>query len=381
MPVRFAFSTALLIAALAAPSAQQPPQPPPPAPATTPGMPARTPPRAARPGEDPNKGTSTLRGWVTAGDTGNPLRRALIRATSQDGRGGGMAVTDGDGRFEIKDLPAGRYTLSASKAGYVGMSYGQRRPEQQGTLLDILEGQRVEKIALSLPRGGVITGTVLDEFGEPVAGARVSTHRFRYVSGARRLMASGAGATDDRGAFRIYGVAPGESYVSAALQAPQQMMIGTGSISSGPVDGYAPTYYPGTLDVVEAARLTVKAAEETSNVSFGLISTRLARLTGRAVTSTGAPVVQGFINLMPVSRLAGGGVVTGMTSAVTRADGAFQIAGISAGHVHLVLAAARRTDTRRGVRQHARDDRPGRCRQRSRGDVARRHRVRHRDDR
>ena len=46
-------------------------------------------------------------------------------------------------------------------------------------------------------------------------------------------------------AFRIYGVAPGEYFVSAALQAPQQMMIGSGAISSGPVDGYAPTYYPG----------------------------------------------------------------------------------------------------------------------------------------
>ena len=41
-----------------------------------PQMPQRTPPRAVRPGEDPQKGTSIVRGYVVAADTGTPLRRA-----------------------------------------------------------------------------------------------------------------------------------------------------------------------------------------------------------------------------------------------------------------------------------------------------------------
>jgi hypothetical protein len=337
MLVRFAYTAAILSTALVVGTAQQPqpgPLPMPGAP-TLPGQPGRLPPRAARPGEDPQKGTAVLRGYVTAADTGNPLRRALVRAMSQDGRSSGMATTDADGRFEIKELAGGRYTLNVSKAGYVTMSYGQRRPEQQGTILEIVDGTTVDKLAFSLPRGGVISGTVLDEFGEPVAGAQVSALRFRYMNGARRLLPAGAsGGTDDRGAFRIYGLVPGEYYVSAALRAPMQMMMGP-AVVSAPSEGYAPTYYPGTTNPSEAARIGVKAAAETSNVSIALVAARLAHLSGRAVNSAGAPVVQGFVNVVSTDRMAMGAV--GFSSAITRADGTFQVLGLAPGTYNVSL--------------------------------------------
>jgi hypothetical protein len=293
------------------------------------------PPRATRPGEDAQKGTSVLRGYVLAADAGNPIRRALVRATSQDGRSGGMTQTDADGRFEMKELRGGRYTLMVSKAGYVSMSYGQRRPEQQGTVLEIPDGTMVDKIAFSLPRGGVITGTVLDEFGEPVAGAQVNALRFRYVGGGRRLMPSGNGSTDDRGMFRVYGLVPGDYYLSAALRAPQQMMMGTANVASSPVEGYAPTYYPGTPNPAEATRITVRAAEETSNISVALVATRLSTVSGRAVTSANAPVVQGMVMLMSADRTS---LPFGMSNnGMTRADGTFQLLGVAPGTYNLSL--------------------------------------------
>jgi hypothetical protein len=331
---RFAITATFVGAAFTILTAQQPqPGPPPGAPGQPP---PRTPPRATRPGEDPQKGTAVLRGYVLASDTGNPIRRALVRATSQDGRSGGMTQTDADGRFEIKELLGGRYTLMVTKAGYVSMSYGQRRPEQQGTVLEITDGTMVDKIAFSLPRGGVITGTVLDEFGDPVAGAQVNALRFRYVNGARRLAPSGGGSTDDRGIFRVYGLAPGDYFVSAALRAPQQMMMGPTSVASSPVEGYAPTYYPGTPNPAEATRITVRAAQETSNISLALIATRLSSISGRAVTSSNAPVVQGMVMMMPADRLAGG-MMLGMSNTMTRADGTFQLLGVAPGTYNLSL--------------------------------------------
>jgi hypothetical protein len=68
----------------------------------SPGQPStapRTPPRAARLGEDPQRGSAVMRGYVIAADAGTPLRRALVRVTSSDGRSGGMTTTDADGRF------------------------------------------------------------------------------------------------------------------------------------------------------------------------------------------------------------------------------------------------------------------------------------------
>jgi hypothetical protein len=330
---RFAVTAALVAATFTIPTAQQPQPGPPPG---APGQPPRMPPRAARPGEDPQRGSSVLRGYVTAADTGNPIRRALVRVTSQDGRGGGMTQTDADGRFELKELLGGRYTLTVSKAGYVSMSYGQRRPEQQGTVLEITDGTVVDKIAFSLPRGGVVTGAVMDEFGDPVAGAQVNVLRFRYVNGARRLTPSGGGSTDDRGMFRVYGLVPGDYFLSAALRAPQQMMMGPTSVASTAVDGYAPTYYPGTPNPSEATRITVRAAQETSNISLALIASRLSSVSGRAVTSANAPVVQGMVMLMPADPMSAG-MAMGMSNAMTRADGTFQLLGVAPGTYNLTL--------------------------------------------
>jgi hypothetical protein len=310
-----------------APVPGQPPAPGQPIPAVPGSPPPRTPPRDVRPGEDPQKGTAILRGHVVAADTGNPLRRAMVRVMGQDGRSGGMTTTDAQGRFEVKELLAGRYMVTATKGGYVMMQYGQRRPDQQGTLLEVLDGQTVEKIVLSLPRGGVITGRVVDEFGDPLAGAQMSALRFRYMNGARRLMPSGNASTDDLGAFRMYGLAPGEYFVSGAIRS---YMMPMGGVSTNTVEGYAPTYYPGTPNAGEAQRVTVKVAQETTNISFALTATRMARISGRAVSSTGEPQVQVFVTAMPADRFATG-MMFGMANGMTRGDGYFQITGLAAG--------------------------------------------------
>lgn len=332
--VRFTLVSMMVGTALSIAAAQQPT----PQSAPTPGAPSqppqRTPARGVRPGEDPQKGTATLRGYVVAADTGNPVRRAMVNARSQDGRSGGMVTTDGDGRFEIRKLLGGRYFLSASKAGYVSTQYGQRRPEQPGTVLEIVDGQTVEKIGLSLPRGGVITGRVADEFGDPIAGAQVSALRFRYMNGARRLMPSGNTQTDDQGAFRIFGLTPGEYYVSGGLRS--QQMMGMPTVGSSSIEGYAPTYFPGTPNASEAQRVTVRVARETTDVSFSLAATRLVQLYGRAVSSTGEPYVQAFVSVMPVDRFGAGGPM-GMGGSMTRGDGTFQINGVAPGTYNLTL--------------------------------------------
>ena len=44
-----------------------------------------------------------------------------------------MTTTDEQGRFELKELVGGRYTVTASKGGFVSLQYGQRRPSERGT--------------------------------------------------------------------------------------------------------------------------------------------------------------------------------------------------------------------------------------------------------
>lgn len=335
----FALIGAIVTSTFTAAVAQQPTPPGAVTPPAQPQMPQRTPPRAVRPGEDPQKGTSVIRGFVVAADTGDPLRRAMVTVRSIDGRSGGMATTDAQGRFEIKELLGGRYNVSAQKAGYVNTSYGQRRPEQPGTPLEILEGQIVDKLTLSLPRGGVITGKVVDEFGDPIAGAQVSALRFRYVNSTRRLTPSGGGQTDDLGNFRIFGLSPGDYYVSAGLRSQSMGMnmgISGGNMSSN-VEGYAATYYPGTPNATEAQRITVRVGRDATDVSFALTPTRLVTVSGRAVSSTGDPYVQAFISAMPADRYSGMTMSLGFGNAMTRPDGTFQMSGMSPGTYNLSL--------------------------------------------
>ncbi len=189
----------------------------------------------------PKTGTAVLRGRIVAADTGQPLRKAQVRIFSPELRENRTTTTDVQGRYEFKELPAGRYTINANKGSYVTLSYGQTRPFEAGKPLEVQNGQTVERVDFSLPRGGIIAGRILDEFGEPMSDVQVAAQRYQYMQGRRLLPAGRPAMTNDIGEFRVFGLAPGQYYLSANLR--NGMMGDTDDRS-----GYAPTYYPGTAD-------------------------------------------------------------------------------------------------------------------------------------
>jgi hypothetical protein len=295
-----------------------------------PGRPLRAqqpPPRAEAP-----RGTSIIRGQILAADNGTPIRRAQVRINAPEVRESRVATTDAQGHFEIKELPAGRYTMSASKGGFVTLQYGQRRPSESGTPIELGDGQTLEKIAIALPRGSVLGGRITDEFGEPVANANVSAWRFGYAGGARRMMPAGPNSrdsTDDQGQFRLFGLPPGEYYVSATLRTGGPDVTET----TGELSGYAATYYPGTTNVAEAARVTLAVSQENTGVSFGLIAMRLVRVSGQVITSAGGPAASGMVLLIPAGANGRPAMTTQQGGANYRIDqtGMFRMANVAAG--------------------------------------------------
>lgn len=293
--------------------------------------PQRAPARPLRPGETPPKGTAVIKGQVMAGGTGTPVRRAQVRANSMEGRGGGVTNTDGNGAFEIKDLPAGRYMVTVMKGGFAQAQFGQRRPADPGTPIDLAEGQTAEKVNFILSRGGVIAGTIVDDGGEPVAGAQVAAVRFQYISGTRRLVPGGSeGATDrtdDRGGFRLFGLPPGDYYVSASYRG--NTFMGPG-MTSTETESFAPTYFPGTSNLGEATRVTLKSGQEIGGASFALIVARLARVRGRILNSRGEPSGGTMAMLMPSDPYTG---MMGMmmNNTMVAGDGTFEFANVAPG--------------------------------------------------
>jgi protocatechuate 3,4-dioxygenase beta subunit len=291
----------------------------------TPGQPG-LPPRDTA--QKPQTGTAKIRGRVLAAVTNAPLRRVQLSLASPDMPQGRITTTDAEGRYEFRNLPASRFSLSASKPGYVSLQYGQRRPYEAGTPVALREGETITSIDFALPRGAVITGRLLDEFGEPMARAEVEAQRSLYTpDGQRRFSTTASDTTDDRGEFRLYGLMPGEYVVRGSVRTFQPFEpINPDDLPQG----YPGTFYPGTLNVAEAVPVTLGIGEE-ANVQFGLIAARLLRISGTIRDSQGRPLYPAQVGVMPPL---GPGMIffsSGPSFVSTNPDGSFTIRDVAPG--------------------------------------------------
>ena len=319
-----------------------------------------------------------ISGRVVAADTGRPIKRARVSLNAAELPGGRGMLTDDSGIYEITDLPAGRYTLNVSKSGFVSLSYGQRRPLQAGTPLQLLDGQQLKSVDFSLPRGGVISGRILDEDGEAVPGATVRVMRYQYLQGDRRLTQVGTAQTDDRGQYRVWGLMPGDYYVNALTRIPVfggQMGPGGRGGPGGPAGraggaggggrgaamaalaggnapqllagggddqeqmNYAPTYYPGVTAVEQARPIALGVSQEALEISFNMQLVRTSRLSGHVTNPDGTATTAGNVNLMPDGSGRGGQIGQNYGGRV-QWDGAFSIANVPPGRYVLRARSA-----------------------------------------
>lgn len=250
-------------------------------------------------------GTARIIGTVRSADAqSRPLRRARVLLNGDALPVGRTAIADDTGSFTFDGLPAGLYTLSATKEAYVTAAFGARRPQRPGHSIALRNGE-TRRIGLRLPRGAVITGTVLDQEGQPAPAVTVIALTTRYVpaAGERRLVNAGTAVTDDRGIYRLFGLAAGDYVMSAAprgqtdpyLQVlPESEVrralaavtggdawrsrpgIASPTASALPPPeprrtiALAPVYYPGTTFASRAQPVQIAAAEERFGIDFQL---------------------------------------------------------------------------------------------------------------
>jgi hypothetical protein len=335
-------------------------------------------PRDGQPaGAPPIAGTASIGGSVTVAGSGDPARRARITVTGSITSPGGErrfsrnTTTDEHGRFFIPALPAGRYTLSVSKPGHVTISYGQRQPGsgRPGTPIQLGDDERFEA-HLQIPRGGVLTGTVLDEMGEATPGTSVRALRYVIQNGQRTLQQGGTGTTDDRGIFRIHGLQPGD-YVVCAMPRPNvsvattlmEMQVEVASarqalaqtspdqarameerlqsieaqLAAQPPEleqrtAYASVCYPGTTLPASAVSIPLGAGQERAGVDFQLQLVPVGTVEGVVISPAGVSAQTVQISLTP----SGPGVPgMGASSARASADGRFRLNNVAPGQYRL----------------------------------------------
>jgi len=243
----------------------------------------------------PPPATALIEGTVTRAADGRPLKRARISLRPQaEGRPTArprtyQASTDANGKFSISDISPGRYRLSVDRPGYVHSEYGQRQPGRPGANVSLDAGQKMRELVFRLLDDAVITGRVTDEDGEPVISGNVQTLRLSYQRGQKQFFPAGNGQTNDRGEYRIFGLAPGRYYVSAAASPqnggpgnPRQLReLRAADGTEEPDEVYAPTFYPGTTDPQNAAPLQVAPGQEITGIDLSIAPQRAVRVRGR----------------------------------------------------------------------------------------------------
>jgi uncharacterized protein (DUF2141 family) len=320
----------------------------------------------------PATGTGSLTGTIVTDETEpRPMRRVRVGLTSSDRRVGRTTVTDDSGRFSFAGLPAGRYLLSATKSGYVVTSFGARRPNRPGTAIAIAEGQRIAGVSVRMPRGAVITGIVTDQNGEPLSGANVSAMRYAFAgSGQRSLIPTSSSMTDDRGQYRIWGLAAGDYVITANLgaaspgirpdqdigrttdadvkralaemtAAPSAAGQGSSSVATARAPsrtvGYATVYYPGTFSAPQATAITVTAGEERAGIDFPLSLVATAKVEGTVGIPEG--VNPKTISVQLVTNNPHGFMFEMFRRSTVTAEGGFTFAGVPPGTYTVAVTA------------------------------------------
>jgi hypothetical protein len=197
---------------------------------------------------------------------------------------------------------------------------------------------------ITLDRGGVIAGKLQWDDGTPATGVNLSvqstttstggpTDVSRVVSQLGGGFGAGLGGfqtSDDRGYFRVTGLAPGSYWVRATMMTPSEEPNG------GPVQRMSSIvmYAPGKVRRSEATVVTLKSGEERDDLQFVLDLSALHTVSGHVSATDQATIETGVVRLTDTqdSSLS--------RTAMIQPDGSFVVQWVPAGTYTLAVSNA-----------------------------------------
>ena len=312
----------------------------------------------------PTGPTGSVSGTVSVQDTQRPARFAQVMlqsVTTGSGQGGDRfgggfgsfggaseARTDADGTFVMSGVAPGDYYVTAGAAGYIPeralLQTAVAAGADPAALLARIPVVHVvadstSSVNVTLQRGGALSGHVLWEDGSPATGIPVTAvlniPAAALPSSLQMIRSPGANSssavTDDRGVFRISGMAAGDYLLQAVIQssgqyggAPRPQMVSTVRV-----------YAPGVFHKAAAKPVTVHVGEERDDVRMTIDLRGLHMVAGHASSaSAGQNIASGRVTLTdptdPALQLMGS----------IQADGTFTVHYVPPGSYTLQIAGA-----------------------------------------
>jgi len=226
------------------------------------------------------------------------------------------AISDASGHFSIASMPPGTYAVIGERAGYVYIS---------APTTALKDDQRSTDFKLEMTPQTIISGRVVDEYGDPVEGVPVEALPVAEDAGKAHLYtplnSMSGNNTDDRGEFRLRG-APGKYRLRADVQnlGFERVPETRGDSDSNAL--YVATYFPSVASVDRAVVLDAVAGREVAGNEIRLV--RQHTLTIRGVVK-GRPDSSTPVFISQTSSSDG---ETGMGQVQAEPDGKFALAGL-----------------------------------------------------
>lgn len=269
------------------------------------------------------------------------------------GQGAFAATTDPAGVFFFDAVPPGNYMLMAQRNGYVRQDMAFRTAVMRSAPPAVVvgPGQAVTGVTVKLVPHSVVSGKVVDEDGEPVAGVMVKAQRERWQRGQRLLMPLSNNSSNDLGEYRMAGLTAGKYFISvgAGQQFQGGPMARVKPAGGTPETGYTTTFYPNVIDPAQATPIEVGAGQEARGIDFRIRKVPTYRVRGRVADAVDGPMQNVNIMVMP-GDAAFGGPPRAMT-VVHNQDGTFELGGLAPGTYTLVVNRMNRDQGRASATQ------------------------------
>lgn len=332
--------------------------------------------------------TASIEGSVLKLGTTEPIPRAKVTLGQQGSANSQTVTADDGGKFAFRNLAAGSYRLTATRDGYVTAEFGQRGPGASGVQITLTAQQQMRDAKIEMTLTGVISGRVLNRFGEPVGNANVQALRYTYQEGRRSLTPFQSIRTNDLGEYRLFWMTPGQYVISAqaaenlaidpggtiffqgargggpALAGAFGAQLGVGGVTRIAITGAPPpdvmagvpppppppppppggmnvvddsnvtlpVYYPGTTDVAAAAPVELRSGGVIGGINFTVVEARPVRIRGQVING-GRPAAGAQVSIFQRGNTSG---MLTIRNVPVNDMGAFEFRNIAPGAYELI---------------------------------------------